>query len=272
MTTRETSVAHLIGSGALQYNGNWFEGFLASWSLILVSEIGDKTFFIACLMAMRYPRLIVFVGAISALAAMTILSALMGVIVPNVLSVRVTQGLAVLLFGGFGMKILYDVFAKSDGEEEVEDEMAEAAAALGKKNDTECGNATTTTNYNYSTQHLRWSKLLSPVLVQAFTLTFVAEWGDRSQIATIAFAAAKNPYGVTLGGILGHSICTGGAVLFGNLIASRISHRTVNIVGGVLFLVFSVLTLYQLVTGFHPIEQLHVHSSVPTFAVEGKRP
>lgn len=27
--------------------------------------------------------------------------------------------------------------------------------------------------------------LLSPVLVEAFVLTFLAEWGDRSQIATI---------------------------------------------------------------------------------------
>ena len=35
------------------------EGFLKSWGMILVSEIGDKTFFIAAIMAMRNPRLTV---------------------------------------------------------------------------------------------------------------------------------------------------------------------------------------------------------------------
>lgn len=35
-------------------------------------------------------------------------------------------------------------------------------------------------------------KLFSPVLVEAFVLTFLAEWGDRSQIATIG-ACFHNP-------------------------------------------------------------------------------
>merc|ERR1711865_1172520 len=48
---------------------------------------------------------------------------------------------------------------------------------------------------------------------QALTLTFLAEWGDRSQIATIALASAKDPFGVTVGGTLGHCLCTGLAVI-----------------------------------------------------------
>lgn len=55
-------------------NVGFLHAFVASISVILVSEIGDKTFFIAAIMAMRHPRLTVFLGAISALVLMTILS------------------------------------------------------------------------------------------------------------------------------------------------------------------------------------------------------
>lgn len=53
---------------------SFLHAFIASLSVIVVSELGDKTFFIAAIMAMRHPRLIVFTGAIAALALMTVLS------------------------------------------------------------------------------------------------------------------------------------------------------------------------------------------------------
>lgn len=52
----------------------FLHAFIASLSVIIVSELGDKTFFIAAIMAMRHPRVTVFAGAISALALMTVLS------------------------------------------------------------------------------------------------------------------------------------------------------------------------------------------------------
>ncbi|XP_037956551.1 myb-like protein I isoform X1 [Teleopsis dalmanni] len=81
------------------------------------------------------------------------------------------------------------------------------------------------------------------VLMQAFTMTFLAEWGDRSQLTTIILAASKNVYGVTVGGIIGHSICTGLAVIGGRIVAAKISVRTVTIVGGIVFLGFALYAL-----------------------------
>lgn len=85
--------------------------------------------------------------------------------------------------------------------------------------------------------------LFSPIFLEAFTLTFLAEWGDRSQIATIGLAANSDVLGVTLGGGLGHILCTAAAVLGGKQLASHIDERTVGIVGGVMFLIFGVLEL-----------------------------
>lgn len=48
-------------------------------------------------------------------------------------------------------------------------------------------------------------------------LTSVGEWGDRSQIATIAMAAGSDWAYVILGALAGHAICTGIAVYVDHL-------------------------------------------------------
>lgn len=55
-------------------NLGFIHAFAASLSVIIVSELGDKTFFIAAIMAMRYNRLTVLIGAMLALGIMTCLS------------------------------------------------------------------------------------------------------------------------------------------------------------------------------------------------------
>ena len=49
---------------------DFMSAFIASISVILVSEIGDKTFFIAAIMSATYARLTVFSGAMSALGGL----------------------------------------------------------------------------------------------------------------------------------------------------------------------------------------------------------
>lgn len=46
--------------------------------MIVVSEIGDKTFLIAAIMATRHPRITVFGGAFASLVLMSVLSAALG--------------------------------------------------------------------------------------------------------------------------------------------------------------------------------------------------
>lgn len=76
--------------------------------------------------------------------------------------------------------------------------------------------------------------VLFRIFVQAFSMTFVAEWGDRSQITTIILSARENLMGVITGGIIGHAICTGLGVLGGRMIAQKISVRT----GKIIFFIY----------------------------------
>merc|ERR1712187_363779 len=73
---------------------------------------------------------------------------------------------------------------------------------------------------------------------------FLAEWGDRSQIATITLAAHQNPLGVIIGACIGHSICTSLAVFGGEWLGKRISQRLVAFGGGFLFLLFAIINFF----------------------------
>ena len=199
--------------------------FTAGLLLITVSELGDKTFFIAVILAMKHPRRLVFVGAFAALAAMTVLSVLLGQ-AASFLPKTYLHYAEVALFFGFGVKLLYEAAqlpAKLDGAaaEEAMETVKEAQLKSRRK------------------------KTSLGVILEAFILTFMAEWGDRTQIATIALAASNSALGVTAGAVLGHGICAAIAVIGGRLIAGRISERMVTAIGGGLFLLFGLLALLQ---------------------------
>uniref|UniRef100_A0A2K6R3N8 GDT1 family protein n=1 Tax=Rhinopithecus roxellana TaxID=61622 RepID=A0A2K6R3N8_RHIRO len=57
-------------------------------------------------------------------------------------------------------------------------------------------------------------------------------------------ARVEDPYGVAVGGTVGHCLCTGLAVIGGRMIAQKISVRTVTIIGGIVFLAFAFSALF----------------------------
>lgn len=281
-----------------------------SFTMIIVSEIGDKTFLVAALMAMRHPRLVVFSAAFCALIAMTILSAVLGHAVPHLIPKGVTKFMAAVLFLVFGAKMLKEGREMSP-DEGVGEEMAEVEQELEEKENEqirlgrrrasvtphslEAGRAggrpksrgshnrlpsppssasSSSSRESSPSPSRRWndmlvgvsnlfSLLLSPAWVQTFAMTFLGEWGDRSQIATIAMAAGQDYWWVTVGAISGHGICTAAAVIGGRAIAGRVSMRVgkflalqllsfhllilmiVTLGGAVAFLIFGVIYLIE---------------------------
>jgi putative Ca2+/H+ antiporter (TMEM165/GDT1 family) len=201
--------------------------FTAGLLLITVSELGDKTFFIAAILSMRYPKRLVFAGSVAALAAMTIISVLVGQ-VASFLPDGVLQLAEVVLFTLFGLKLLYDASRMSDQTAMEECEEAEEAIQRAEKR-----------SFRRHTPAM--------IVTEAFGLTFLAEWGDRTQLATITLATAHNPLGVTAGAILGHAICAAIAISCGRLACDRLSERTLTTLGGLLFLIFAGVGLRDMV-------------------------
>ena len=75
-------------------------------------------------------------------------------------------------------------------------------------------------------------------------MTFLAEWGDRSQLATIVLAGLNEVWGVVVGGCLGHTVCTAGAVLVGLVIARFLSARVLTMIGALVFLGFALASVF----------------------------
>ena len=186
------------------------QSLLISLLMIIVSEIGDKTFLIAAIMAMKHSRLVVFSAAFSSLVIMSVLSAFLGHVVPNLIPKAYTDVLASLLFFCFGARMVYEAWhMEEDNQEEmteVEEELkqVEDRDKVHKLESLEVGGMEPE-QVDDEGRPQKGSKMeqakeglmnlmqlvFSPVFVQTFVLTFLGEWGDRSQISTIALAAAN---------------------------------------------------------------------------------
>ncbi|XP_009336597.1 GDT1-like protein 4 [Pyrus x bretschneideri] len=213
------------------------QGFTKSLAMTVLSEIGDKTFFAAAILAMRHPRRLVLAGCLGALIVMTILSVLVGLAAPNLLSRKWSHHITTVLFFGFGLWSLWDAFKEDGGD----DELAEVEAELDADLRANAGGSKRTKDDDDKKQRRSFLlQFFSPIFLKAFSITFFGEWGDKSQLATIGLAADENPLGVVLGGILGQALCTTAAVLGGKSLASQISEKIVGLSGGVLFIVFGI--------------------------------
>lgn len=209
------------------------EGFISAFLLIFFSEIGDKTFFIAVLLALREAKSVIFAGTFGALGVMTVISVGLGrflhqldeLLPPS--PVPVDDLLATALLIWFGVTTLA---AAGEANETADEEREEAKEVVE----------------GFNTDSATVS-----LLVSTFALVFAAEWGDKSFLATIALAAASSPAGVVGGAVAGHGVATAIAVLGGSFLGKYLSEKVVQYIGGSLFLLFAAATIFDIVTGAH---------------------
>ncbi|MFN3811194.1 MAG: TMEM165/GDT1 family protein [Roseateles asaccharophilus] len=184
------------------------EAFLVSTGLVALAEIGDKTQLLAFLLAARFRRpLPICLGILIATVVNHACAGALGAWITTQLSPQVLRwGLGL---GFVAMAIWTLIPDKLDEEEE------------------------------------GGGKLKLGVLGTTIVAFFLAEMGDKTQIATVAMAAQfKAFWAVVAGTTLGMMIANVPAVLLGDRIAHKIPVRLVHGVAALIFLLLGLAVLF----------------------------
>lgn len=184
------------------------ESLLVSTSVVALAEIGDKTQLLAFVLAARFKRpLPIILGITAATLVNHGLAGALGAWITSALSPDTLRWLVGLSFLGMAAWTLVP--------DKIEEEETQIAHRLG-------------------------------VFGATLVTFFLAEMGDKTQIATVALAARfPDPLLVVAGTTLGMLIADVPAVFVGDRFAKKIPMRLVHGVAAVMFAVMGVLTLWR---------------------------
>lgn len=192
--------------------------FLFSLGTVVLAEMGDKTQLLAMAFATRYKASKVLIGVFLATVFNHALAVAVGSFIAGFESAQIwIQGIASLSFVLFGLWTIRG--DKLEGEE----------------------NRTT-----------RFGAVATVTL--AF---FLAEMGDKTQLATIALSAkfAQAPAGVLIGTTTGMLIADGIGIIIGVVMCRKIPERTIKLVSAVAFIIFGFIGSYEIAS-----EKLHMET------------
>lgn len=188
-----------------------FSHLFSSFSLVAISEIGDKTQLLAFTLASRFRKPVpILLGIFVATLANHALASGAGTLVAHLLTPKVTAWILGVMFVAFGFWAL--VPDKLDEEE----------------------------THTKTPHGAFWTTLV---------VFFIAEMGDKTQLATVALAARYNDIVmVTMGTTLGMMVTNGLSVFLGDQFAKRIDLKWVRRAAAALFFAFGISSIvYALV-------------------------
>ncbi|MEZ2902596.1 TMEM165/GDT1 family protein [Acinetobacter terrestris] len=183
---------------------------LISTAIVALAEMGDKTQLLALLLAARFRKPVPILLAILFATLLNHgISAVLGQWITTVLSPVVLLWIVSVGFIAMALWMLVP--------DELEDE---------------------TDNIN------KWQKY--GVFGATFVLFFLAEIGDKTQVATVALAARfDSVFWVMLGTTIGMMIANAPAVFVGNKLADKLPIPLIHKIGASIFLIIGVATLVQ---------------------------
>ncbi|NWG30165.1 MAG: TMEM165/GDT1 family protein [Rhodocyclaceae bacterium] len=181
------------------------EAFLIATGIVALAEVGDKTQLLALLLAAKFRRPLPIVAGI--FVATVVNHALAGALGAGIAALFAPETLRWLL--GLSFIAMAAWLLVPDAVEEDETRLAR----LG-------------------------------VFGTTLVAFFLAEMGDKTQIATVALAAQyRAVFAVVLGTTLGMMIANAPAVLLGDRIAHRLPERLIHGIAAAVFLILGIVTL-----------------------------
>ena len=184
------------------------EAFLISTSVVALAEMGDKTQLLSLVLAARFRKpWPIVLGILVATLVNHALAGAVGAWITNYLGENAMRWILGLSF--IAMAIWMLIPDKLDDEE--------------------------------VSGHSRWG-----VFGTTLVAFFLAEMGDKTQIATVMLAAKYNAYlWVVAGTTLGMMLANAPVVWLGDKLVKRVPIRLVHVVSAVIFLVLGVLALFM---------------------------
>jgi putative Ca2+/H+ antiporter (TMEM165/GDT1 family) len=182
---------------------------LSTFGLIFLAEFGDKSQLVCMTLAARYRHAPVLLGAVAAFLVLNSLAVVFGAGIAQWIPEKVLAGVVAVLFGVFGIKSLLTREEDEDGDEGI----------AGKPG--------------------------HGIFVTTFTMLFLAEMGDKTQIAVAGLAVTLDPLAVWVGASLALITTSALGVWAGVTLLKRIPIHRLHQASGVFFLLLAAFAAYR---------------------------
>ncbi len=174
----------------------WYLLIGLTFTSVIMAEIGDKSQLVTISLSSKYGRKKVFTGIFLGTATVTLLGITVGTIIFQIVPILYLKFVASIIFILFG---IHTLFFQKEKDPDIKDE---------KK---------------------------SPLLT-SFLLSFLAEFGDKTQLVVIALVGRYgSPIFVLIGALAGMGTIIGIGVLLGDKIGEIFENEKIDLIAGGLF-------------------------------------
>lgn len=188
---------------------SWLSSAGATFLLISLAEIGDKSQLVCMTLAARHRGLPVVLGAVAAFAILNLLAVLFGAAVAAWLPEWVVTVAVAVLFAVFGVSSLR--YKEEDEDEEIEEKPGHG------------------------------------VFATTFLLIFLAEFGDKTQIAVAGIGSTTETAAVWTGATLALACTSVLGVLAGRKFLHKLPLIWIHRISGLFFLALAAYALFRLI-------------------------